>query len=131
MSSETISAKRSIDNNDPEEIVSKKPNTELIEEESEVIDETPKEFFNGVEISQLTKRQLKKYRKSIKWQELKKEKRAKERIKAKAKKTHAKLNNIDLGPSRKELKRATMANSPCKISICIDLSFDDLMIDKV
>ncbi|XP_045473573.1 tRNA methyltransferase 10 homolog A [Harmonia axyridis] len=88
------------------------------------------ELFNGVEISKLTKRQQKKYNKMLKWQEVKKEKRAKERLKLKEKKVHAKLNNIDLGPSRKELKRMKMANSPCKISICLDLSFDDLMIDK-
>lgn len=102
----------------------KKANIEDVPQES-------KTFFNGVEISQLTKRQMKKYLKSLKWEETKKIKRAKERIKQKEKRSHAKLNNINLGPSRKELKRSTMANSSCKISICIDLSFDDLMIDKV
>lgn len=87
--------------------------------------------FNGTEISKLTKRQLKKYKKCLKYQEAKKEKRAKERIKAKEKRKQAKLNNIDLGPSRKELKQARMELSACKIGVCIDLSFDDLMIDKV
>ncbi|KAL3268105.1 hypothetical protein HHI36_007232 [Cryptolaemus montrouzieri] len=48
----------------------------------------------------------------------------------KEKRIQAKLNNIDLGPSRKELKRMKMTDSLCKISVCIDLSFDDLMIDK-
>ncbi|XP_018574257.1 tRNA methyltransferase 10 homolog A [Anoplophora glabripennis] len=87
-------------------------------------------YFNGVEISKLSKRQLKKYHKTLKWLDIKKEKRAKERIKTKEKRLHAKLNNIDLGPSRKELKKVKMKNSPCKIGICIDLSFDELMIDK-
>ncbi|KRT78444.1 hypothetical protein AMK59_8009 [Oryctes borbonicus] len=86
--------------------------------------------FNGVEISKLTKRQLKKYKRVLKWNESKKEKRAKERLKTKRKKILAKENNIDLGPSRKQLKRCRMDNSPCKTSVVIDLSFDDLMIDK-
>ncbi|XP_022909983.1 tRNA methyltransferase 10 homolog A [Onthophagus taurus] len=94
------------------------------------IDTEKQEYFNGVEISKLTKRQLKKYNKMLKWQETKKLKRANERIKTKRKKIEAKLNNIDLGPSRKQLKRSTMANSSCKISVVIDLSFDDLMISK-
>lgn len=92
--------------------------------------EKPK-YFNGVEISKLTKRQMKKYLKTLKWEGRKKEKRANERLKAKKRKMEAKLNNIDLGPSRKQLKRSTMANSPCKIGVVIDLSFDHLMISKV
>lgn len=89
------------------------------------------EKFNGVEISKLTKRQLKKYHKFQQWQQVKKEKRNKEKQKSKEKRKHAKLNNIDLGPSRKELKRKTMEASPCQTAVCIDLSFDYLMIDKV
>lgn len=92
--------------------------------------EEPK-YFNGVEISKLTKRQMKKYLKTLKWEARKKEKRANERLKAKKRKFEAKLNNIDLGPSRKQLKKSTMANSSCKIGVVIDLSFDDLMISKV
>lgn len=92
--------------------------------------EKPK-YFNGVEISKLTKRQMKKYLKTLKWEARKKEKRANERLKAKKRKLEAKLNNIDLGPSRKQLKKCTMANSSCKIGVVIDLSFDDLMISKV
>lgn len=92
--------------------------------------EKPK-YFNGVEISKLTKRQIKKYNKMLKWETRKKEKRANERLKTKKRKMEAKLNNVDLGPSRKQLKRSTMANSPCKISVVIDLSFDHLMIPKV
>lgn len=89
-------------------------------------------YFNGVEISKLSKRQMKKYKKCLKWQEVKKEKRLKERIRMKERRKYQKLNNIDMGPSRKELKkRPKMEDSPCKISVCIDLSFDNLMIDKV
>lgn len=88
-------------------------------------------YFNGTDITKLTKRQLKKYNKRLKWDEKKKEKRAKERLRTKRKKIFAKLNNIDLGPSRKHLKQCKMSDSPCKTSIVIDLSFDDLMIDKV
>lgn len=93
------------------------------------ISETPK-YFNGVEISNLTKTQMKKYQKMLKWEARKKEKRLKERLKAKKRKLEAKQNNVDLGPSRKQLKRSTMANSTCKISVVIDLSFDHLMINK-
>ncbi|KAJ8937686.1 hypothetical protein NQ318_017123, partial [Aromia moschata] len=62
---------------------------------------------------------------------VKKERRVKERIKTKQKRLHAKLNNIDLGPSRKELRKLKMKDSPCKIGVCIDLSFDNLMIEKM
>lgn len=90
------------------------------------------QYFNGIEISKLSKRQLKKYTKCLKWQEIKKEKRLKEKNKLKEKRKIQKLSNIDMGPSRKELKRRPkMRDSSCKISVCIDLSFDHLMIDKV
>ncbi|KAL1491848.1 hypothetical protein ABEB36_012383 [Hypothenemus hampei] len=89
-----------------------------------------KQLFNGIEISKLTKRQMKKYKKFLKWQDAKKEKRAKEKEKIKEKRKQAKLNNVNLGPSRKELKRKKMGTSSCKIGVCIDLSFDHLMIDK-
>lgn len=89
------------------------------------------ELFNGVPVSKLTKTQMKKYQRMLRWQASKKEKRAKERLKTKDKKIKAKLLNIDLGPSRKQLKNSKMANSSCKIGVAIDLSFDDLMINKV
>ena len=38
---------------------------------------------------------------------------------------------IDVGPSRKALKRNTMKNSRCEITVAVDLSFDDLMSEKV
>ncbi|KOC60196.1 RNA (guanine-9-)-methyltransferase domain-containing protein 2 [Habropoda laboriosa] len=78
----------------------------------------------------LSKRQLKKVKKREKWLERKIELRLREREKARQKRAFARANNIDLGPSRKALKRSTMADSSCKIGVTIDLSFDDLMIDK-
>ncbi|XP_014236932.1 tRNA methyltransferase 10 homolog A [Trichogramma pretiosum] len=78
----------------------------------------------------LTKRQLKKIKKREQWLERKGEKRKKERAKAKERKAYAKANNIDLGPSRKQLKSCTMADSPCKLNVTIDCSFDELMISK-
>ncbi|XP_066144849.1 tRNA methyltransferase 10 homolog A isoform X2 [Euwallacea fornicatus] len=87
-------------------------------------------YFNGVEISKLTKRQQKKYKKFLKWQDVKKEKRAKEKEKLREKRKLARINNINMGPSRRALKMRTMEASSCKISVCIDLSFDYLMIDK-
>ncbi|XP_043275392.1 tRNA methyltransferase 10 homolog A [Venturia canescens] len=83
-----------------------------------------------IESELLSKRQLKKIRKKEKWLERKGEKRLRERTKAKEKRAHARANNIDLGPSRKALKKCTMAESSCKVTITIDMSFDDLMQDK-
>lgn len=107
-------------------VIEKQPELLINTEETEQLT-----FFNGTEVSKLTKRQLKKYKRMLRWNEAKKEKRAKERLKTKLKKTLAKENNIDLGPSRKQLKQSKMCNSTCKTSVVIDLGFDDLMIDKV
>jgi len=38
---------------------------------------------------------------------------------------------IDKAPTRSALKRNTMKNSRCKITVAVDLSFDDLMSEKV
>ncbi|XP_058791713.1 tRNA methyltransferase 10 homolog A [Phymastichus coffea] len=78
----------------------------------------------------LSKRQLKKIKKREKWLKLKPEKRLKERAKAKEKRAFARAHNLDLGPSRKFLKMCTMADSPCKLNVTIDLSFDNHMISK-
>ncbi|XP_043512897.1 tRNA methyltransferase 10 homolog A isoform X1 [Frieseomelitta varia] len=78
----------------------------------------------------LSKHQLKKVKKKEKWLTRKVERRLREREKIRQKRAFARANNIDLGPSRKALKKSTMADSNCKIGITIDLSFDDLMIDK-
>lgn len=52
-------------------------------------------------------------------------------MKLKRRKLEARLKNIKLGPSRKELKHSRMSQSNCKVRVAIDLSFDDLMNDKV
>ncbi|XP_030761880.1 tRNA methyltransferase 10 homolog A-like [Sitophilus oryzae] len=88
------------------------------------------ELFNGIEISKLTKRQTKKYKKYLKWEENKKERRAKQKEKLKAKKEYARLHNIKITDNKPLLLKNTMDKSPCKISICIDLSWSDLMTDK-
>ncbi|XP_008558822.1 tRNA methyltransferase 10 homolog A [Microplitis demolitor] len=96
------------------------PNLNLINENSN----------NDTDTSNLSKSQLKKIKKREKWLAQKPEKRRKERLKTKEKRAFARANNIDLGPSRRELKKSTMENSTCRLTITIDMSFDDLMIDK-
>lgn len=112
-----------------EESLSSSNKKPYLEESNEATES--EELFNGVKVSELTKSQMKKYNRMLKWQAVKKEKRAREKLKTKNKKIEAKLNNIDLGPSRKQLKNSKMKDSACKVGIIIDLSFDHLMIDKV
>ncbi|XP_049778480.1 tRNA methyltransferase 10 homolog A [Schistocerca cancellata] len=78
----------------------------------------------------VSKKKMRKLLKIQKWEEVKKERRAQERERAKRRKMLARLNNISLGPSRSFLKKCTMANSKCKVRVVIDLSFDDLMSDS-
>lgn len=77
----------------------------------------------------LSKKKRRKLEKIQKWLEGKKERRAREKERAKRNRMMARLNNISLGPSRNALKKSTMANSNCKVRVVIDLSFDDLMSD--
>ncbi|XP_076167671.1 tRNA (guanine(9)-N(1))-methyltransferase Trmt10A isoform X2 [Ptiloglossa arizonensis] len=76
----------------------------------------------SVLIPNMSKRQLKKVRRREKWLERKDMKRLKEREKARQKRAFARANNIDLGPSRKALKKSTMADSSCKILRCYTLN---------
>ncbi|XP_020298357.1 tRNA methyltransferase 10 homolog A isoform X2 [Pseudomyrmex gracilis] len=85
---------------------------------------------NASEKRIMSKRQLKKVKKREKWLERKAEKRLRERAKARAKRAFARANNFHLGPSRKFLKQSTMAASTCKLTVTIDLSFDELMLDR-
>ncbi|XP_012543434.1 tRNA methyltransferase 10 homolog A [Monomorium pharaonis] len=78
----------------------------------------------------MSKRQLKRLERKKKWLERKSEKRLRERKKAREKRAYARANNLSLGPSRKVLKQSTMAASACTLTVTIDLSFDELMIDK-
>ncbi|KAK4876395.1 hypothetical protein RN001_012817 [Aquatica leii] len=124
--------KRLMDESDTETTTVKKQHLDTNSENYDIKQpiEHKEELFNGVEISKLTKRQMKKYKRMLQWQVIKKEKRAREKLRTKNKKVVAKLLNIDLGPNRKQLKNAKMVNSACKIGVVIDLSFDELMIDK-
>ncbi|KAI5751220.1 hypothetical protein M8J77_005412 [Diaphorina citri] len=78
----------------------------------------------------LSKRAMKRKLKHEKWLKWKPIKRAKEREKLKQKKQYAREHNIPLGPSRKALKLVKMENSPNKLRVCIDFSFDHLMTQK-
>lgn len=78
----------------------------------------------------LSKRALKRKLKHEKWLKWRPIKRAKEREKMKLKKQHAREHNIPMGPSRKALKLVKMENSPNKLRVCIDFSFDHLMTQK-
>lgn len=75
---------------------------------------------------QLSKRMQRKMRKREQWLANLPAKRAKEREKCKQKRQAARANN-EILPSRKKLKECTMASSSCKVRVCIDLDFDDLM----
>ncbi|XP_058063377.1 tRNA methyltransferase 10 homolog A [Anopheles bellator] len=88
--------------------------------------ETPNDSSN------LSKRQRKKMLKLITWEEKKKQKRLKEREKHKLKKEEAIARGLPLrsGPSRKELKLRQIDYSKATCEVAVDLSFDDLMIEK-
>ncbi|XP_063359516.1 tRNA methyltransferase 10 homolog A [Cydia amplana] len=77
-----------------------------------------------------TKNQMRKWLKKVKWENHKQEKRAKEKARAKQRRQEARAANIDLGPSRKSLKKMKFEKSKKSTGIIIDLSFDDLMIEK-
>lgn len=77
-----------------------------------------------------TKNQMRRWLKKLKWENRKTEKRAKEKARAKERRIEARASNIDLGPSRKCLKKMTQEISKLNIGVVIDLSFDHLMIEK-
>ncbi|KAG7307230.1 hypothetical protein JYU34_007387 [Plutella xylostella] len=76
------------------------------------------------------KSQMRKWLKKVKWENRKSEKRAKEKARAKERRAQARISNIDLGPSRKCLKKMKMEKVKKNIGLIIDLSFDHLMIEK-
>lgn len=137
--------RKDIEDNDNEMHINKKLNIELqTDEETEKNDlknqesnndleplRQPAAEFFGKNPTEISKSMLKKYKKMLSWEASKKDKRKKEKERAKQRKIEARLNNVDLGPSRKQLKMCKMSTSPCKTGVIIDLSFDDLMIPKV
>ncbi|XP_063232684.1 tRNA methyltransferase 10 homolog A [Bacillus rossius redtenbacheri] len=78
----------------------------------------------------LSKRQMKKEKKKELYRANLAVRRAREKERQRQRKREARLNNVALGPSRKELKRCTMAGSDCRVRIAIDMSFDHLMSEK-
>ncbi|CAH1793835.1 unnamed protein product [Owenia fusiformis] len=79
----------------------------------------------------MSKKQMKKMQKRLKWDSLKLEKRAKERENLKKRKAEAKERGEPWDkPSRKKLKHNNMATSACKQRICVDCSFSSYMSPK-
>ncbi|XP_053668644.1 tRNA methyltransferase 10 homolog A [Anopheles marshallii] len=81
---------------------------------------------------ELSKRQRKKLLKLENWEKKKKEKRLKEKEKMRTKRIEAVRQGLPVrnGPSRKELKRHKPSYTEATIEIAVDLSFDQMMIDK-
>ncbi|KPI91434.1 RNA (guanine-9-)-methyltransferase domain-containing protein 2 [Papilio xuthus] len=77
-----------------------------------------------------TKNQMRKWLKKVRWENNKQGKRAKEKARAKERRRNARVANIDLGPSRKTLKKMKLEKPKKDIGIIIDLSFDHLMMEK-
>ncbi|XP_026329365.1 tRNA methyltransferase 10 homolog A [Hyposmocoma kahamanoa] len=77
-----------------------------------------------------TKNQMRKWLKKVKWANRKAEKRAHEKARAKERRREAREANIDLGPNRKALKKMKLEKPKSTTGIIIDLSFDNLMIEK-
>lgn len=81
----------------------------------------------------MSKSQKKKLLKLKGFEERKKTMRKKEKEMKKLKRVLAKeqgLEHFRAGPSRKELKLNKIAKNPADIIVAIDLSFDELMIEK-
>lgn len=77
-----------------------------------------------------TKNVMKKWLRKVKWENHKAEKRAKEKARAKERRKEARQANIDIGPSRKALKKMKEEKQKISTGIIIDLSFEYLMIEK-
>lgn len=78
----------------------------------------------------MSKRQLKMQKRREEWLTRKAERRKLQKEKRKEQHRRKLETGVDVGPTRKALKRNTMKNSRCKITIAVDLSFDDLMSEK-
>nr|CAG4641187.1 EOG090X0D3U [Eulimnadia texana] len=85
------------------------------------------ESGNSHDPKPISKREQKRRAKAALWAERKAEKRLREKEKRKLKR---KNGDSSERVSRKILKATTMANSSCKVSVVIDLSFDDYMSEK-
>ncbi|XP_045596525.1 tRNA methyltransferase 10 homolog A [Procambarus clarkii] len=85
---------------------------------------------NGTESKKLSKRQLKKFNKRKKWIDSKHERKRREKEKLRQRLEAKRAAGEPCGNIRKRLKEVTMAASNCKQRVAIDMSFDDLMIEK-
>ncbi|KAL4703013.1 hypothetical protein ACJJTC_009999 [Scirpophaga incertulas] len=77
-----------------------------------------------------TKNQMRKWLKRARWVNHKADKRMKEKQRLKERRREAREANIDLGPSRKALKKMILDKAKKDVGIIVDLSFDNLMIEK-
>ncbi|ELT96766.1 hypothetical protein CAPTEDRAFT_101464 [Capitella teleta] len=78
----------------------------------------------------MSKHQLKRLKRFEEKMRKRPEMRAKERQKKKERIKAMREQGIELGPSRKKLKKNCMVDSACKTQVVIDCSFDHLMQDK-
>ncbi|KAK3854205.1 hypothetical protein Pcinc_039300 [Petrolisthes cinctipes] len=122
------------ENIEKEPEITKNENTERSDECQEII---MNENFSKEEIDknddgtpELSKRQRKKLLKRKKWLETKSERRQREREKLRLRMEAKRVAGEPRGNIRKQLKRTTMATSACHQQLVIDMSFDDLMIER-
>lgn len=88
---------------------------------------------NGASESQhiaMSKNQLKKLKKKEKWLQNKAQKRKEEKQKKKRRFAEMRERGVEMGPSRKSLKKNSMKDSDCRQRVVIDCSFDSYMTDK-
>ncbi|KAG7157556.1 tRNA methyltransferase 10 homolog A-like [Homarus americanus] len=90
----------------------------------------PGNSVDGEDSQPLSKRQRKKFLRRQKWLDTKQERKKREKEKLRHRLEAKRAAGEPCGNIRKRLKEVTMAASSCKQRIAIDMSFDDLMIEK-
>ncbi|XP_019558492.2 tRNA methyltransferase 10 homolog A [Aedes albopictus] len=105
---------------------------ETTSKEEQLVSPSDPDSVSLAEGEPMSKRKRKKLLKMQQWEVKKKEKRLKEKEKMKQRKLEAIKAGLPTrnGPSRKELKRNKIDYSKSDITIAVDLSFDEMMIDK-
>ncbi|KAK7069449.1 tRNA methyltransferase 10, partial [Halocaridina rubra] len=78
----------------------------------------------------LSKRQQKKLLKRQRWLDTREERKKREREKFKLRMEAKRVAGEACGNIRKRLKQVTMASSSCKQCVVVDMSFDNLMIER-
>lgn len=110
------------------DVNSGKSSSDTKEEEKEQIEKLIAK--SDVETSALSKRQRKKLLKHQRWLDTRQERKKREKEKLRQRLEAKRAAGEACGNIRKKLKRVTMATSKCKQCVVIDMSFDDLMIEK-